>query len=114
MPKSAPQAAQAAHWAGCLLGTAIILLFVVFAIGQGLPAFGAMNASFAAIIVMLAGFLLAWWRDLPGGIVSLLGIGTFYALEFAANGHAPGGRTFPLCFVPGMLVIVASLLRRHA
>jgi hypothetical protein len=90
----------------------MVLLFVVFAIGQGLPAFGAMNASFAAIAVMLSGFLLAWWRDLLGGIVSLLGIGAFYTLEFAANGHAPGGWAFPLCFVPGVLAILASLLRR--
>jgi hypothetical protein len=114
MPQSAPQTARVAHWAGCLLGTAIVLLFVVFAIDQGLPAFGAMNSSFVAIAVMLAGFLLAWWRDLPGGIVSLLGIGAFYALEFAANGHAPGGWAFPLCFVPGVLDILASLLRRFA
>ena len=52
MPKSAQLAAHVAHWVGCLLGTAMVLLFVVFAIGQGLPALGAMNANFAAIAVI--------------------------------------------------------------
>ena len=111
---SVPVSARVAHWAGCLLGTAVVLLFVVFAVGEGPPPLGAMNASFAAVAIMLVGFLLAWWHDLAGGVVSLAGIAAFYALEFAANGHAPSGWFFPLCFVPGVLNVLAWLLRRDA
>jgi len=109
-PKSTPALAQGFHWVGCLLGTAAMLLFVVFAIGQGLPPFAAMNASFAALAVMLFGFLLAWWNDLIGGIVSLAGIICFEALEIATNGH-PAGGVFYLFFVPGAVSVLAWLIR---
>jgi hypothetical protein len=111
MSKPVSFAPRAFHWAESLLGTALVAAFIVFTIGNGLPPLGAMNASFAAIAVMLVGFLLAWWHDLTGAVVSLVGIGAFYALELVANGHAPGGWGFPLCFVPGVLGVVGWLLR---
>jgi hypothetical protein len=46
--------------------------------------------------------------------MSLVGISAFYALEFAANGRAPAGWLFPLCFVPGLLGLLTWLLRRLA
>ena len=64
--------AQWAHWAGCVLATCAVLLFVVFAVGLGLPPLPALNVSFAAVGVMLAGFVLMWWKDWLGGTVSLL------------------------------------------
>ena len=111
---SVPAIARVAHWAGCLLGTAVVFLFVMFAVGEGLPPLGAMNANFAAVGLMFVGFFMMWWRDWLGGVVSLAGIAAFYALEIAANGHAPGGWVFPLCFVPGVLGVLAGLLRRVA
>jgi hypothetical protein len=108
-PVSVP--ARVVHWAGCLLGTAVVLLYIAFAIGEGLPPLGAMNASFAAVGVMLLGFLLAWWHDLVGGVVSLLGLACFQALEIAANGH-PAGGMFYLFIVPGVLDVAAWLIRR--
>jgi hypothetical protein len=74
------------HGTGCLLGTAGVLLFTVFAIGEGLPPIADTNGSFAAPGVMLAGFLLAWWNDLVGGGMSLVGVAWFEALEIASNG----------------------------
>jgi len=112
--KSESLAVRVTHWAECIAGTALIVLFAVFAIGLGLPPLGGMNASFLAIAVMLIGFALTWWHDLAGAIVSLVGIGAFYALEFAASGHAPSGWLFPLCFVPGVLGVVSWLSRRLA
>ena len=112
--KSESLAVRVTHWAECIAGTALIVLFAVFAIGLGLPPLGGMNASFLAIAVMLIGFALTWWHDLAGAVVSLVGISAFYALEFAANGHAPSGWLFPLCFVPGVLGVVSWLSRRLA
>lgn len=112
--KSESLAVRVTHWAECIAGTALIVLFAVFAVGLGLPPLGNMNASFLAIAVMLIGFALTWWRDLAGAIVSLVGISAFYALELASNGHAPGGWLFPLCFVPGVLGLLSWLSRRLA
>jgi hypothetical protein len=105
--------AQLSHWGGCLLGTAVVLLFTVSAIGQGLPPLAAMNASFAAVAVMLVGFLLMWWKDWLGGVVSLIGLGWFQALEIAVNGQ-PSQGVFSLFVIPGLLAIVAGLIRRFA
>jgi hypothetical protein len=107
--KPMPAMAQVFHWAGCLLGSALVLLFVVFAVGEGPPP---ISAGTAALMVMFVGFLLAWWNDLWGGVVSLFGIAAFYAWNFATAGNFPGGWVFPLCFVPGALNVLASLLRR--
>jgi hypothetical protein len=112
--KSESLALRVTHWAGCIAGATLIVLFAAFAVGLGLPPLGNMNASFIAIAVMLIGFALTWWRDLAGAVVSLVGISAFYALEFAANGHAPGGWLFPLCFVPGVLGLLSWLSRRLA
>jgi hypothetical protein len=35
-----------------------------------------------------------------------------YAWNFAEAGNFPGGWVFPLCFVPGVLNMLAWLLRR--
>ena len=108
--KPLPVLAQIAHWAGCLLGTAVVALFVVFASGEGPPPLSAFDARIAAVAVMLAGFILMWWKDWLGGVVSLIGLAWFESLEIAANGKLAGG-LFPLFVVPGLLAIVAMLLR---
>ena len=111
--RSVPVVSQVVHWAACGLGTLAVLTFVVFAVGRGLPPLAALNASFAAVAVMLVGFVLMWWKDWLGGLISLVGLGWFQAIEFAANGH-PAGGLFPLLVVPGVLGLLAALVRRKA
>ena len=97
------------HWAACLLGTGLVLLFLAFAIGEGPPP---IDTGMLALLIMLAGFLLAWWHGLVGGIISLVGIGCFYIWNFAEGGRFPAGWVFPLCFVPGVLMVVVWLRRQ--
>ena len=108
--KPLPALAKVTHWVGCLLASAVVLLFVVIAIGNGLPPLAAMNASFAAVGVMLVGLVLVWWKDWLGGAISLIGLAWFQAIEIAVNGQASGG-LFPLFVVPGVLALVAGLTR---
>jgi hypothetical protein len=108
-PASAP--VRVVHWTGCLLGTALVLMFAMFAFG-GHEAPPPLNLQMASLALALFGYLLGWWNDLVGGIVSLVGMVGFYALNYAAAGNFPGGWVFPLCFVPGVLMVVAGLLRR--
>ena len=104
-------ATRVVHWAACLLGTAVVLMFVAFAIGEGPQPLAAMNASFAAVGVMLLGFLLMWWKDWLGGVIGLAGLGWFQAIEIAANGH-PAGGIFALLIIPGVLGLLAGIMRR--
>jgi hypothetical protein len=100
--------AQIAHWAACLFGAGLVLLFAVFWIGQGPPP---VSLGSTALVVMLIGFLIGWWNDLVGGLVSLAGIGGFYVWNYAEAGGFPGGWVFPMCFLPGALLLVAWSLR---
>jgi len=108
---SKSMAARVVQWAACLLGTAVVLMFVVFAIGEGPPPWAAMNASFAAVGVMLVGYLVMWWKDWLGGVIGLAGLGWFQAIEIAANGH-PAGGWFMWFIVPGALGLLAGIMRR--
>ncbi len=99
------------HWAGCLLGTALVALFAVFAFG-GREEPPPLTPMTAALAVMLFGFVLAWWCDWLGALVSLSGFVVFYAMCFVESGKFPGGWVFPLCVVPGVLCLIAAWLRR--
>ena len=103
------QSYRIVHLTGCVLGTVLILLYTAFAIGAGPPP---LNAGTVALIVLAGGFVLAWWSDVLGGLLSLVGIAGFYAWNLADAGRFPGGWVFPLCFLPGVLQVVAWILRR--
>jgi hypothetical protein len=105
-----PAAANIVHRIACVLGMLAVMTFALFALGLGLPPWAELNASFAALGVMIAGFLVMWWKDWLGGLVSLAGLGWFQALEIAANGH-PAGGLFPLLILPGALGLLATVAR---
>jgi hypothetical protein len=102
------QSYRIVHLTGCVLGTVLIALSVVFAIGAGPPP---LNAGMIALIIVAGGFVLAWRSDVLGGLISLVGIASFYVWNLAGTGDFPGGWVFPLCFLPGALQIIAWILR---
>lgn len=106
-----PMASQIVEWIGRLLGTGLVALFVIFALGPNEEP-PPLNVGTASLGVMLVGFLLAWWRGVAGGLVSLLGIGAFYIWNFSRTGMLAGGPVFPLCFVPGALLVVGWMMRK--
>lgn len=107
--ETASRASENLHWVGCIAGTLLVFFFVAFAVGMGLPP---LNVGSVALVVMIGGFLLAWRHDWLGGVLSLLGIGSFYVWNFTAAGNLPSGWVFPLCFIPGTLQLGAWLFRR--
>src|SRR6476659_3430646 len=88
-----PVLARIIHYAACILGTGLVLLFLALAIGEGAPP---IDTGSVALLVMLIGLMLAWWNGLLSGVVSLVGIGRFYLWNFAEAGRSL--RIFPLCF----------------
>jgi len=101
---------NAVRWSARVLGSLVVVLFAVFAIGQGVnPAKvgGAEIAQFAMLLVALSGMLVVWRRELLGGVMVVAGMLAFYLINFAASGNWPGGWVFPLCFVPGVLALVS-------
>jgi len=86
-------------------------LFLAFAFG-GKEEPPPVSPVTVALGVMVVGYLLAWWRDWLGGFISLAAFVAFYGWAFWSSGKLLGGPVFPLCFVPGVLCLLAVWLRR--
>ena len=99
------------HWIACLLGTAMVVLFGVFAVADPPPLSVLLMPEMWALILIALGFLLIWRNDVVGGVMSVTATAMFYLLNYSEAGNFPGGWVFPLCFVPGLLAIVAGVMR---
>lgn len=60
------------RWAARILSGILLLLFTVFTVAEGLPGPSSLSAAeilmFLAVITMLAGLVLAFWRESFGCI----------------------------------------------
>lgn len=93
--------------AACLVGLCMLIIF-----GEGRPKLTALSLS---LDVALVGLVLGFFRPLPGGVLTLVGIACFYALNYHESGRWPGGWVFPLFWVAGVLLILGNIVRRgHA
>jgi hypothetical protein len=107
--------AAVARWTGRLLGIALVVLVATLAIGEGLPnpLTQPVNVQLGllGLALMVGGILVAWFRELPGGIISLAGWATFVLSVM----HSPRGLNwFVLAMaLPGILCVVSALLRHY-
>ena len=100
---------RVAGWSGRLLASALLLMFLVLALGhRQLPP---LTWSSSALGVVLVGLALAWWNDAGAGGLILGGMGAFYGLNCIASGQWPGGCVFPWFFLAGMLLVISACLR---
>jgi hypothetical protein len=103
-----------ARWGARILGTLLVGLVLLFLVGEGVPRLSDLPLHivlmFVAKLLCLAGFVMLWRWELPGGLLALVGIAAFYGLNYAASGRFPGGWVFPLFFAPGVLATIAGLL----
>ena len=104
-------AARVLHWIACLMGTALAILLVVFAIGDPPPLALLVDPQGWALLLMAAGFLYTWRNNFVGGIMSLAGAAAFYMMNFEKAGNFPNGWVFPVCFVPGVLALLAAFVQ---
>jgi hypothetical protein len=59
---------------------------------------------------VVAGFALAWRREMAGGLLTLSSLALFYMWLFARSGRLPGGPYFLLFAAPGLLHVASALL----
>lgn len=107
------------RWIARAWGLASSLLLMAFVFG------GRENLQFTAASAMLfllfpvgivAGIVVAWWRELAGGLITVGSLGLFYLVVFARNGWVPGTPYFLLFAGPGFLHVMSALIaaRRDA
>jgi hypothetical protein len=59
---------------------------------------------------VVAGFAVAWWGELAGGLVTVGSLALFYLVLFARNGRVPATPYFLLFAAPGFLHVVGALI----
>jgi hypothetical protein len=62
-----------------------------------------------SLALMLLGLVVGWLREGLGGLLVLLGLSAFNAVELVVNG-VPARGAFPLFAVPGVLFLVSGLM----
>jgi hypothetical protein len=97
--------------------SAVNFIFVVMLIaGAGLPDFHSLSwgeiVSLAMLVAMLAGLVIAWWRELPGAILIIGGFFMFIGSEYAATGDAGMNWIFMLFPLSGVLFLIYWWLTR--
>lgn len=104
----------ATRWTARILGTLWLLMYLVFAIAEGTPSLPqqpvTVQIEFAAVGLMLAGFVAGWWRD---GLAVLLTMGG-WALFHVAEPRVRLFSMFHFAAVVGVLYAIVWVWRRFA
>jgi len=108
--------AAACRWTARIIGTLLVLMIVLIAIGERMPnPFSqpiAVQVGFLALALLMIGILGAWRWELAGGIVSLVGWGLFVV----AVTHPLRGLNWFVgaLALPGILYVAGTLVSRYA
>lgn len=90
-------------WVSRIFGLSLIGVFIFFASAEGLPSVSELTSKeimvSIAILIMMAGVLLGFWKDLIGSIVILTGYVFFSILE----GKIFAGPVFPQFLIVALL-----------
>jgi hypothetical protein len=105
------------RWLGRVWGiaSAIFLMTVLFGGSEHLrPTFmQAIRLPFFPVGV-ITGFVVAWYSDAVGGLITVASLALFYAWMFGRDGRIPSTPYFLLFAAPGFLHILSELIaRRH-
>lgn len=106
------------RWAARVVGTLTVALFLFIFSGEviadGFEFSGLVGLSlgeyleFVAVFVMMVGAILAWWRELAGGVLCVAGGALFNIVESLQAGQVDLF-WFPLVFVGiGLIFILSS------
>ena len=107
--------AAVCRWTARIIGTLLVLLVVIIAIGEGMPnpltQPMTVQVGFLALALIMIGILGGWRWELAGGTISLVGWGLFLV---AVTHPARGLNWFVNALaLPGLLYVAGALLRRY-
>lgn len=103
------------RWTARILGTLLVILVLVIAIGEGVPnpfAFPLnIQLGFLALAMIVIGILAGWRWELSGGLLATAGWCLFVGSVAGAKGP---NLFFCLLALPGILYLASAGLRRHS
>ncbi len=104
------------RWTARIVGALLVGLVILLAFGEGVrfQDFDAVSGSMAAVfLVALVGMLFLWRWELVGGIMDLVGMGGFYAIDFLASGDLRAAGCCRYAFCPVCWRSCRGRLRRE-
>ena len=104
----------AIRWVARVTGSFLLLLFGIFAIGEGIRVDRLTvpeSLMMISLTVSLFGLLIAWHYEMFGGSLVLAGMAAFYLIALIAANRSPGGWVFPLMPLAGALFVIDALFR---
>jgi len=95
------------RWIARAWGIASLVLIAAFIAGErSLPGTLSEWLGFAFFPVgILAGMIVAWWREGPGGSITVGSLVAFYSVHFATSGVFPRGPAWVAFAAPGFLFL---------
>jgi len=112
--KGLPRGRRALLWTARIMATLIVLFVLTMAVGYAVNPNEPMPEDFEILLLalfpvgMCVGYILAWWKPLAGGIVSVAAIVVF----LVALGEADMLAIMSFLGVPGVLFIVYGVRSR--
>lgn len=103
--------AAVCRWMARIVGTLVVVMMMVFAIGEGVDKEFAVQVSFWGIALAMIGNLLGWRFELAGGILALVGVFLVFVSLLCDGLFLPG--FYIVLALPGALYTASALLRRH-
>ncbi|MCU0688134.1 MAG: hypothetical protein MUE97_00075 [Phycisphaerales bacterium] len=93
-----------------MLSLLTILTIAIFAFGEhGTPTAKDWVLLAFFPIGLLLGLVLAWWRELVGGLIAVISILGFYVAVLIANGHVPTSPYIAILATPGVLFVILGI-----
>jgi hypothetical protein len=94
---------------------ASILLIALFFFGEGFDPARVAPKEWVGLFFfplgVVAGMILAWWKELPGGLITVASLLAFYLVYgLLLSGRASQGWAFIIFALPGFLFLASSLL----
>lgn len=106
------------HWMATALSAAILVVALLFMIGEGVPRVSALSgtelALFGTFGLMLVGLAVGVFAELPGALLTLAGFAAFWGVHAAATGGARLGGAFALFPIAAALQLAAWWHGRRA
>lgn len=101
------------RWFARLISVMLLALVIMLAFGEGFPSPFTLTSVefilFAALIIMLAGFLVAWKNEGWGGMLILLGFLLFFITNYAGSNSFKLGIFFILFPLTGAMFLFCWL-----
>lgn len=105
--------ANVLRWTARLTSVASIGLLLQFLFGEpGTPTLAEATLMAFFPFGVMAGMVLGWWKELYGGLFTVISLAIFYVLMFVQRGQVPPGPYFALFALPGVMFLAAALARR--